>query len=206
MKGTKYRILRAARLLFNERGISEVSQRTISDHIAISPGNLTYHFNKREEIIEALYVEIREEISSLLDFIEAKEPTLESILDLSKGMNKILFENRFFTADYLQIIRAHNFIKKDYVALTARRDALVSTILQFCVKDGLVRKEELPNEFDFLCKRIQLVNDYWILAVGTAKDDIMLKHTRVYAEIGLQMLYPYLTEKGKTQFNQLLNS
>ena len=45
MNSTRKKIMRAARLLFNEYGVAKISQRTICNHIAISPGNLTYHFN-----------------------------------------------------------------------------------------------------------------------------------------------------------------
>ncbi len=205
MKGTKYRILRAARLLFNERGMTNVTQRTIADHIAISPGNLTYHFKKREEIVETLYLEMREEISAFLTQFESKSPSLDSLFDLSKGMNKLLYENRFFTSDYFEIIRSNEFIKKDYVSLSVRREELVLSLLSSFTQQGLMRKEELPQEFNYLSKRIQLLTDYWIIALGTSQEELMLKHTRVYTEMGMQMLYPYLTVKGKEAFKNLMN-
>ena len=47
-------ILNAAKALFVTKGYRGVSLQDIADVVGISKGNLTYHFNKKEMIIEAL--------------------------------------------------------------------------------------------------------------------------------------------------------
>lgn len=46
-------ILAAAQPLFDQRGYHMVSLRDVADVLQISKGNLTYHFQKREDLIEA---------------------------------------------------------------------------------------------------------------------------------------------------------
>lgn len=205
MKGTNQKILRAARFLFNQNGVANVSQRAISDHIAISPGNLTYHFNKREEIIEAIYAEFSQELKDALQYAEGQEANLQTLLDFSKTVNKTLFENRFFMIDFVQITRNNNRIRKDYVSFSVKREKFIQNTLALFVKNGIIRKEELPNEYEYLGRRLQLVNDFWITYSGTTKEDLMLKHTRIYSEIVLQSIYPYLTSKGKDQFKTVIS-
>lgn len=52
------RILEASLELFNERGVSAVSTNTISAHLAISPGNLYYHFANKEQIVRELWTQM----------------------------------------------------------------------------------------------------------------------------------------------------
>ncbi|GAB4177052.1 MAG: TetR/AcrR family transcriptional regulator [Terrimicrobiaceae bacterium] len=58
---TKFRILEAARELFNRRGATEVTTHDIAAACRISPGNLYYHYANKEEIIRALFARSLEE-------------------------------------------------------------------------------------------------------------------------------------------------
>lgn len=205
MKGTRHRILRAARLLFNQKGVANVSQRNISDHIAISPGNLTYHFKKRDDIIEALYEELAEAITESIRGAQNKETDLETFFQLTKSINKALFDNRFFSIDFIHIVRANNRINEQYTNLCGEREALIARMIEGFAAKGIMRKAELPSEYDFLYKRFQLFTDFWMASIGTTDEDIMLKHTRIYTEIFMQSFYPYLTAKGKAEFKAVMN-
>ena len=204
MKGTKAKILRAARLLFNTRGVANVSQRNISDHIAISPGNLTYHFKKRDDIIEALYFELAEEIEVVFERLQKAEVSFEAIHNLTKEVNKNLFEYRFFMIDFIHVLRSNPKIKKHYEALSAKRMEHLTGMIQNFVDGGMIREEELPKEYEYLLLRTQIFSDFWIASLGTTKEEVMLKHTRIYTEMFLQSLYPYLTVKGKKAFKKEL--
>ena len=200
MSGTNQKILRAARLLFNEQGVAKVSQRTICDHIAISPGNLTYHFKKRDDIIEALYFELATAIEECLDGAEKAELNLQELAQLTKTTNKIFFENRFFMIDFIQILRSNPVINKHYTRISARRLVYLNHLVKKLIERGEMRKAELPNEYDLLYKRAQLFGDFWVASIGSTPDDVMLKHTRIYTDSFMQSFYPYLTRKGKDAF------
>lgn len=53
MKSRREAIMDTAEKLFNEKGFNRVSLRDISDSLGISKGNLTYYFQKKEDLIEA---------------------------------------------------------------------------------------------------------------------------------------------------------
>lgn len=204
MSGTRRKILRAARLLFNEHGVAKVSQRAISDHIAISPGNLTYHFKKRDDIIEALYFELVEAMDESFAMLEGKDPDFELLMGLTKSINKNLFENRFFMIDFIQVLRSNKKIKRHFKALSEKRLEQSKMMIDAMIKKGLMRKEELPCEYEHLYRRMQLFGDFWIASVGTTNEDVMLKHTRAYTEMFMQSIYPYLTDKGKKDFKRVM--
>ncbi len=199
MKGTKQNILRAARILLNERGVSNVSQRLISEHIAISPGNLTYHFKKRSDLLEALYFEYAHEIEDLFKQVEKQDVNLINLSNFVKSLSKIGFENRFFTVDFVQIIKENTKIKKHHQGLTKQRQTLFENILQKLTDQGLMRSEEWPDEYKLLLMRLALLSDYWLIYVGTNGDEVLLKHTRIQTDLFMQSIYPYLTESGKKE-------
>ncbi|NOQ72405.1 MAG: TetR family transcriptional regulator [Crocinitomix sp.] len=200
MSGTNQKILRAARLLFNEHGVAKVSQRTICDHIAISPGNLTYHFKKRDDIIEALYFELATAIEECLDVAEKAELNLAELAQLTKATNKIFFENRFFVIDFIQILRSNAVINKHYTNISTRRFTYIKQLVENLIQTGEMRKAELPNEYNNLYKRSELFGDFWVASIGSTPDEVMLKHTRIYTDSFMQSFYPYLTRKGKDAF------
>ncbi len=203
MSKTKSKILRAARLLFNEHGVTKVSQRRIADHIAISPGNLTYHFKKREDIIEALYIEMASNVDEVLDILDQENLDLKSFKELTKEINTILFESRFFMIDLFMILRSNKKIQKDYLKLSNKREKVTIKIIDSLVKHKLMRTEELPEEYEFLSKRIQLFGDFWIASIGAKKENVILKDARIYTENLMQSIYPYLTKKGKEMYKKI---
>jgi AcrR family transcriptional regulator len=203
MKGTRQNILRAARILFNERGVSNVSQRLISDYIAISPGNLTYHFKKRSDILEALYFEYAQEMEDHISTFNQQEANLFNLAKLAKSLSKIGFEYRFFTIDFVQIIRENTKIKKHHQTLVKQRQNQLETVLKRFEEQGIMRAQEIADEHKMLLMRLELLSDYWLIYVGTNGDEVLLKHTRTQTELFMQSIYPYLTQKGKSEFKLL---
>jgi AcrR family transcriptional regulator len=200
MSKTKQKILRAAKLLFNANGVANVSQRDISEHIAISPGNLTYHFKKRDDIIEALYFELSTQIKELYQTFDGQLNSFDNFYELLKNTNKVFFEYRFFIIDLIHITRSSERIDNDFIKLSSLRKKSVLNFLNFCRAQGWMIEKSFPEEFENLAFRINIVSDFWLLSVGTIKEDFMLKHTRNYAQLSLQALHPYLSSLGRQNF------
>lgn len=76
---TRDRILLAGLLLYNDRGVANVSNGHIADEMEISPGNLHYHFKNKRQLIEELVKNFETEISLLLN---AESNQVTSIEDL----------------------------------------------------------------------------------------------------------------------------
>ena len=56
-KDIKNEIISAARELFSINGYNAVTMRDVADALGISVGNLTYHFKKKEDLIEAVIID-----------------------------------------------------------------------------------------------------------------------------------------------------
>lgn len=64
---TRNRILVASLLLFNEHGEPNTRTNDIADEVDISPGNLHYHFRRKEQIVHALLDEFQADARRVLD-------------------------------------------------------------------------------------------------------------------------------------------
>ena len=74
---TRNRILVTSLLLFNEHGEPGTSTNDIADEVDISPGNLHYHFRKKEQVVDALLDEVRADARRVLQPPEADEISID---------------------------------------------------------------------------------------------------------------------------------
>lgn len=78
MKATREDILSSGLQIINARGLSALSLRAVAEDLGLSPGNVTYHFARKETLVAALTERLGDhnrghldrEIASVGDFLE----------------------------------------------------------------------------------------------------------------------------------------
>ncbi|PHR30310.1 MAG: hypothetical protein COA38_10765 [Fluviicola sp.] len=204
MKNTKDHILKTALDLFNADGLSKVTLRTIANKMGISQGNLSYHYKKREEIIEALYFQLVGKVDENMSKGEGGTVGLQTMFGMSAVMMENLFEYRFFMLDFVQIMRESDKIRTHFLQLTKIREEQFSMLFSGLIEKGILRKEVLPNEYLFLYKRIQILGDFWISSAQITKPRLNKKMIKEYSEIINQTIFPYLTGAGKKEYCEIM--
>ncbi len=204
MKNTKEIILRTALSLFNQLGLPRVTLRTIAAEMGISQGNLTYHYKKRDTIVEALYFQLVERIDRGMEQIDGQKTPLEQLFTILSRIMDSFYEYRFFLLDFVHIMRVNNTIRQHYPGLSRKREEQFKTIFSRLEDAGLMRGESLPGEYLFLYQRFQILADFWISSAEVARKTISKSTVREYSAIIAWELYPYLTEKGQEEFRRLL--
>ena len=187
-------------MLLNQYGLAAVSQRTIADYMKISPGNLTYHFKKRSDIIEALYFELVEKIDKCMNEIPLGEGLLKGLHTLTKKIMEFFYEYRFIMLDFIQIMRQFKTIQKHYKELSVQRENQFQFLFSALQNDGLMRPEEIPNEYQHLIQRMIVFGNFWLASSEIGQDKMSKKQIDKYLEITTQAIFPYLTPKGKKLF------
>ena len=93
MNNNKEKIITKAKELFNSEGYQNVSLRDIAAACGISPGNLTYHFKKKEDLILAVMENIYTEIFDLLPQMTSHTPgeLRHSLVQFDEIINRHLY-------------------------------------------------------------------------------------------------------------------
>ena len=74
---TRNRILVTSLLLFNEHGEPNTTTNDIADEVDISPGNLHYHFRKKEQVVDALLNEFQADARRVLQTPEERPVSID---------------------------------------------------------------------------------------------------------------------------------
>ncbi len=200
MSKTKKRILDTAKALFNAQGFRNVTIRMIAEELDMSSGNLNYHFKKREDILEALYFEM---VSVFDKRIEDLPETIFSIkqiyADISISMERMV-EYRFFWTDMYHILQEHNIIQAHFNRVYEKRKAGFIFLCRELVKTGQMLTPCFKGQYEELSEVMINYGNTWIYASLLYNEDLTKDKIKISAKAMLQMLYPYLEDKVKNEF------
>jgi AcrR family transcriptional regulator len=100
---TRERILELSLRLFNEFGEPNVNTTLIADQMAISPGNLYYHFKNKDDIIQSIFQQFEREIEKLLavpaEPPAGRAPNVEDAWLFLHLLFELIWKYRFFYRD-----------------------------------------------------------------------------------------------------------
>lgn len=205
MKDTRKNILLISRTLFNEQGYSNVTIRMIALNLKISSGNLNYHFKKREDILEALYFEMVEEFDERIKHLEKREITLKTVIeDINSSLTRML-DYRFFWTDLYNLLRLNKKIKSHFEL--AYKNRFKGYLYLF----EILKNKEVMKDFDFQVESEHLIDrmigfsNTWLYNSFLYEKKITKKTVELQSEMLLFMLYPYLTEFGKNEFQNVVS-
>lgn len=199
---TTDKILAAALELFNEKGLDLVTLHQIAQHIGISQGNLNYHFRKREDIVETLYMQLVERMDKEFARVIVSGNPMENLFAFSEGIMKGMYAYRFIMLDFVQTMRRHPTIKKHYRQLYEMRLGQTRQLYDMLIAQGLMRPEAFDGEYDNLSLRGTILGDSW-LAEAEILFDLDEKELIPYFQKAInQMMFPYLTTKGQEMYQQ----
>jgi AcrR family transcriptional regulator len=195
-QNTRARILDACRGLFNERGPADVTTAQIAAAVGINEGNLYYHFNRKEQILEALFGEFEQELREVAASGLAYSDDPERYGDYLSGWFKLMWEWRFFYRDGGLIYRLAPSLRSRLPALADYGQDQVRRVLEGQGRAGLI--EAGPEEIDQLIVNAWIVATYWIdyLRSRHGVAEITREHLSWGALQVTSLFRPYLTPKG----------
>lgn len=201
---TKDLILQKALELFNKYGIKTVTLRSIAVAIEISQGNLNYHYKSKANIVKALYYELVRRMDINMDQVTREQPILSYLYNSSLVSMKTLYDFRFITRDLPSFLDTDSELKLHYMDLQKVRKKQFAYLFQNMIAEGLLRKEELSGEYERLYIRMNILGDNWIYASDIFDFDETgkLEYCR---DLLFEVIYPYLTSKGKISYLALVN-
>jgi AcrR family transcriptional regulator len=204
MSKTKDRILQQARQLYNERGVDQVTARHLAEVLGMSDGNLRYHFRDREALISALYDQLVAELNEGYGLLQTQSVDLHLLYALTEFTYQKLYDFRFLMLDFAGIMRQHPHLKAHFQLLMMQRKQMFEHLLAQLIEEEWLTPPFFPHQYEYFRQQFQILGDFWlssaeILYQGPAEE--RLPH---YVRLAFSSLGPYLTEKGKGAFREVI--
>ena len=113
---TRDKIIQASIELFNEQGERNVTTNHIAAHLAISPGNLYYHFRNKEDIILSIYEEYaRSLLLETLPKVSSEVKPLDSLVLYMDSVFQTTMKFRFFYSSLPVLLDKNPILREKYV-------------------------------------------------------------------------------------------
>ena len=200
---TRDKILLSSLELFNEQGERNVTTNHIAAHLAISPGNLYYHFRNKSDIIYEIFQEYEKLVDYYLDIPEGRALTLDDMTFYLESVFDGLWSYRFFHRDLEYLLDRDSRLRNDYREFTNRCLAAISLIFEKLADGGIL--EPQPESLrSAMSLNVWLVITNWMAFLKTAHGEkasacLTLRELKqgIYQVLTLEI--PYLTPAYREQ-------
>ncbi|TXM72605.1 TetR/AcrR family transcriptional regulator [Methylobacterium sp. WL69] len=193
---TRARILDAARELFNERGPGNVTTAEIAEAVGINEGNLYYHFQRKEQLLEGLFGEFAQALHAAATAYAASDDGPTRYRAYLTGWFQTMWEWRFFYRDGAMVFRLAPELKPRLKQVSDEGQGLTRRALEEMQRAGLLT---IPaDRLDPLVTNSWIVSTYWIDYLRSRRGigEVTRAHVDWGARQVMSLFLPYLTPRG----------
>lgn len=204
---TRDKILLSSLELFNEQGERNVTTNHIAAYLAISPGNLYYHFRNKSDIIYEIFQEYEKLVDFYLDIPENRPMTLDDMTFYLESVFDGLWSYRFFHRDLEYLLDRDQRLRHDYREFTNRCLASISCIFEKLADGGII--EPQPESLrSAMSLNVWMIITNWMAYlktahVATASASLTIRELKqgIYQVLTLEI--PYLMPAYREQVMSL---
>jgi AcrR family transcriptional regulator len=200
---TRERILEASLAMFNAQGEPNVTTNHIADELAISPGNLYYHFRNKEDIVEQVFMRYEARMDEALLVPEGRLPDLEDVWMQLHLVFECMWNYRFLYRDLVDILSRNRKLKAHFARILDRAALSAAAVLRGLAEAGIVRAT--ADEIRATAENILLVATFWLnfnivrnARADSSQDDL----TRGIYQVML-LIAPFLRDAERAHLNTL---
>ena len=158
---TQIRIIETALRLFNEYGTSAVSTNRIAEACGISKGNLHYHFKTKNEIIEAIFRNIVDEMNAGW-YEDHTQPTVRHMAEMFARQVLLIYEYRFFYREMPSLLRDSVSLMQRYRDNRQRRMAALEQFFLVLNRTGALRFVGDDRLIRSIVHSTWIISDNWL--------------------------------------------
>src|SRR3970040_2157749 len=125
--------------MFNAQGEPNVTTNNIADELEISPGNLSYHFRNKDDIIEHLFARFEERMDAALVAPQGRLPGLEDIWLQLHLVFESIWDYRFLYRDLVEILSRNRRLRMRFARILRRADEQAHTVMRGLSQAGVMR-------------------------------------------------------------------
>jgi AcrR family transcriptional regulator len=156
-RDTRERIIERSILLFNRKGLRNVAIDRIASDLKISPGNLTYHFPRKQDLIRATMDVLKARMRTALEPPSSVRSPADAA-DYLLRIYRTFWDFRFFF-NALTHLLTDPVLRREYLAF---RDWALDTIVtdtEMLREHGYYQAPASPNNYHLLAENMW---SYWL--------------------------------------------
>lgn len=201
---TRQAILSTAIRLFNERGVNHVGVRDIARSMEMSPGNLSYHFKKKEDLLAEILEKYSQRNSSIRAEYKADSPHFGRFMFMVLRIFGNQYDHRGVLSEIVEVNRLLRTVSdQDYGSSQSTRVAEFSNLLKGLQESGSMRQgQDALNE---TLRLLTLYGRFWIAEAFLNMQDERENVIQEYATVLAKLLRHYATEQGILELELFFN-
>ena len=199
---TNEKIRNQALILFNDKGVDQVSSLEISQALKISYGNLTYHYKKKDDIVLALYSQMQQELNTAINRLVQCIFEETFYLKLVNEIFEIIWDYRFIYLNINSLTNQFEFIAESEKSYSATRIKILNRAKKYLIQEGYL-KPEANNNYESLIQNLNMILYGWITDAKLFYEGDEAKKIEVYVSLFYNVALTHITEKGRKRYQQI---
>lgn len=148
---TKEKVLLTSIELFNRSGVGPMTTNHIAKAMAISPGNLYFHYENKEQILRELFTRMCKETYQIW---KPKRSTQKSILQFVEENFELYWKFRFFHREMYSLRRKDAKLAKMWRAHLQKMVKLMQILYRHWTRQGLMVEVKNQDELVYISESL----------------------------------------------------
>ncbi|MBN8536186.1 MAG: TetR/AcrR family transcriptional regulator [Deltaproteobacteria bacterium] len=200
---TKDRILDISIELFNRNGVVAVTTNHIAKEMSISPGNLYFHYDNKEEIILELFKRMCKETYQIW---RPKRSLKTSPMEFVDENFEVYWKYRFFHREMYSIRRKDPSLSKMWKIHVEKMMKHMRVLYRHWVEQGKMTKVKNDNEMLYVFESLlAMATTFLQFFESTEKTTGRKSIDRGKTHVA-RLLLPYTIDKTRDEFENFINS
>lgn len=200
---TQERILITSIELFNRSGVVAITTNHIAKAMSISPGNLYFHYDNKEEILEQLFKRM---VKDTYDVWRPRRTTKVTPLEFINQNFELYWKYRFFHREMYALRRRDPQLAKMWRAHIAKMMKLMVILYRHWVKEGKMVKISDVSEMQYIAEALLAMATTFLQFFESAEKTPGKRSIDRGRYHVARLLLPYTAGETKDEFEKFLKS
>jgi len=200
---TKERILLTSIDLFNRSGVVSVTTNHIAKAMGISPGNLYFHYDNKEEILVELFKRMNKETYQIWRITKKLPKNPLAFIDENF---ELYWKYRFFHREMYSLRRKDAALAKMWRLHIQRMIKLMDVLYRRWVHEGKMAQIKEPSEMEYISESLLAMSTTFLQFFESAEKSPGKRSIERGKRHVARLLLPYTTGQAKDEFEKFLRA
>lgn len=200
---TKEKILLTSIELFNRSGVAAITTNHIAKAMEISPGNLYFHYDNKEEILKELFKRMMKDTYEVWRPRRTKKATPLEFINLNF---ELYWRYRFFHREMYSLRRRDQALAKMWRTHIAKMMKLMVILYRHWVKQGKMNAISDVSEMQYVAESLLAMSTTFLQFFESAEKAPGKRSIERGKHHVARLLLPYSAGETKDDFEKFLKS